>query len=184
MCRPFPLGSVTRCPPKQLFPDGASLPDTIRWLETHFWTENRLHKTTNVVAEVFGEGSFRQKLAAAILNIHSRTLLGSPMNFIDLLSVYYYRRLQIDVARHQCMLAYCRASWNAPCKYELPEKEIATQLIQNDANLRVRPRQTNLPDDAWNKNTHLDLLVSSGVNVQANQHHPHGSHKGLLYPVK
>ena len=45
-------------------------------------------------------------------------------------------------------------------------------------------RKTNLDDDAFNKTTSLSALALTGMNVQINQHHPHGGHKGMLYSLK
>eukprot|EP00973_Karenia_brevis_P027225 3756191-Karenia_brevis.AAC.1 len=103
------------------------------------------------------------------------------MHFDDLLAGYWVRHLQASIVVHVCMIGYCRMSWNSPCK---PETEVVESMCEDNENLRMRPRKTHLRDDAYNKVTQLSALVSSGMNVQINQHHPHGAHNGLLYHVK
>ena len=108
----------------------------------------------------------------------------SPMLLSDILLGYYIRRLQLSVVSHVCCIGYCRQSWNEPCKFGLPATEVVTQMRTDDDAVRMVPRKTNLDDDAFNKTTSLAVLALTGMNVQINQHHPHGGHKGMLYSLK
>eukprot|EP00973_Karenia_brevis_P057322 7973299-Karenia_brevis.AAC.1 len=67
-------------------------------------------------------------------------------------------------------------SWNSLCKYNLPETEVIEKMCEDNGNLRMRPCKTHLRDDAYNTVTQLSAVFSSGMNVQINQHHPHGAH--------
>ena len=164
--------------------DGKSLSETVRTLESQFWTQDRLSSNATAVKSTTLTGSFVERVRKVVGKQVKDMSTSTPMTFVDLLAAYYVRRLQIDVVPHVCMIGYCRKSWNDKCKYNLPETEVVETLSQNDELVRMRPRKTHLRDDAWNKVTQLDVLAETGLNLQINQHHPHGAHKGMLYPVK
>ena len=105
------------------------------------------------------------------------------MLLFDLLSGYYYRRLQLEVAPHVCKMGYCRASWNDKCRLNLPWPDFVETMYQDDTLGRMIPRRANLLDDAYAKTVSLELLVRSGMNVQINQHHPMDTNRGLLYSI-
>ena len=99
----------------------------------------------------------------------------TAMQYGDLLAVYWVRHMQAEVVVHQSMIGYCRTSWNTPCKYQLPETKVIEYMCEDDDSLRMGPPEVNLRDDAYNKVTQLSALVFTSMNVQINQHHPHGA---------
>ena len=140
MCRPYPLGSVTHAPPAPPALDGADLTSTFARLEAQLWTDSRSVRGSGTAWQTTCTGSLLTRLRGACDVTMDTDSTDSPMGFGDLLSGYYYRRVQMNYVVHVCMLGYCRKSWTEPCKYQLPEKEVVEQLRADDDAVRMRPR--------------------------------------------
>ena len=130
MVRPYPLGSFIEGP--SMPPDlrGNDVLQTIRALNSVFWTDNRC--TTGVVAtpQSTCTGTLKERVFQILdCNYNSGELqMNSPMLLQDLIVAYYYRRLQTQIVPHKCSLGYCRNSWSEPCKFGLPCTQVTTEL--------------------------------------------------------
>ena len=183
-CRPYPLGARGHAPGFPLPLERSGLQNVEVDLQRTFFTEARQRSGTSLGTRTTCDGSLVQRVCQVLRMPFTAANTGSPMLISDILLGYYIRRLQLSVVSHVCCIGYCRQSWNEPCKFGLPATEVVTQMRTDDDAVRMVPRRTNLDDDAFNKTTSLAVLALTGMNVQINQHHPHGGHKGMLYSLK
>ena len=110
---------------------------------------------------------------------------GAPCSVEDLVAGFYYRTLQIEMpVIHTCKLGYCKASWNSPCKRNLPATEIEPQLRFDNNVGRAVAQKRHLDDDARVLTHSVPLLARTLMNIQINQHHPEDAHGALNYQVK
>ncbi len=186
LLRPYPLGSITLGPESPPDLAGASLEDTISQLEEKFWNDSRMQGQAGDVPEVLCEGSLleRARTLASSLHAAQTVSLDLPMTLQDLYAAYYVRRLQTEVVPHVCKLGYCRQSWSDKCKYCLPCPVVVERPYHDENTNRWVPVRRNLPDDAYNKTTSLQVLADTLMNVQINEHSPEATSNSLSYSIK
>ena len=183
-CRPYPLGARSHAPDFPVPLERSGLTNVEVDLQRMFFKDDRRRSGTDLGTKTTCDGSLVKRICQVLAMPATAPSTDSPMLLSDLLLGYYLRRLQHSFMTHTCCIGYCRHSWNEPCKFGLPSTEVVTQMRTDDNAVRMVPRRTNLDDDAFNKTTSLAVLALTGMNVQINQHHPHGGHKGMLYSLK